>query len=245
MWGARLLFIEESNMSEFNQNGVISIRLVKVTPNLKALFADYEQTELIKGSTDWELRIKPGNSVLPDNWLQIHSALENLCAELGCKPEGATRIDILLIHLGYHLSQQKEKKKSGFCISFPAVLECVQNTQFDTYPKFEDLFRLAQVFNDGHGMQSIEVGFAEFSESSSFPGRYHGQGYFVSKHINLCLDSDKAFNLGQKLDDALARNKLDNAFLILREEIDRTLSSLSDLSQRQQLRSLIAEALSE
>jgi len=231
-------------MSNSIQNGIITIHLKKVTPIMKALFAPFEQTDLFDDSYKWVLRINSENNTLPDNWHPIHGALETLCEEYGCKPEGQTRIDILLISLGYHLSQLKDKKKPVYSISFPAVLHCVHHIAFDISPQFEDLFKLAQVFDDGHGVQSIEVGIAEYGDQSISPESYGGHGHYIGKHIAYWLDSYHTFDQGRKIDTALAKNDLDNVVTHLVRELDFILNGVNDPSQRQQLRCLIAQALS-
>jgi len=232
-------------MSHQIQKGVICLRIKKVTPILKALFALYEQTDLSDGGTEWILRLKPENRDLDDYWQPVHAALENLCEEYGCRPEEKVRVDLLLISLGYHLSQPtKEKKKSTYSISFPRVLNLVHKTSFKPSLYLEDLFNLACVFDDGHGLQSIEAGIVEYRDQNSNPIHYRGEGQFITKNLAYWQASSHGLEGGRRLDAALTRNDLNEAANHIVSGVNFILAGVKNPSQREQLRKLIAETLS-
>lgn len=108
-------------MSSQIKRGIISIRLKKVTPIMQALFAYYKQSNKHENSDEWILTVQPQVNDSSDEWQPVYKALEALCEENGCKPEGKPRVEMLLISLGYHLSLPKEKKKSAQAISFQEV----------------------------------------------------------------------------------------------------------------------------
>lgn len=108
----------------------------------------------------------------------------------------------------------------------------------------EDLFRLALVFDDGHGIHSIKSGLVEYKEESIFPENYSGYGHYISKRICYWQDSFHAIELGNKLDAALSKNDVIQAASYLSSDLHFNLAGITDPAQRKQLCSLIAESLS-
>lgn len=230
-------------MSNLIQKGIITIRLKKVTPIMKALFANYQQTSLHENSNEWILGIKPDDTDPRDPWKPVYAAIEQFCEELGCKPEAKTSIEVLLIGLGYHLSQQKEKKKSAPSISFPAVLNQINRVSFKPLLYLDDLFKLALVFDDGHGIEEIKAGSVEFKDQTAHPENYCGFGHYISRNISYWQDSYHALDQGCKIDAALSKNRMDEAASYLSSDLNYILCGVTDPFQRNQLRKLIAESL--
>lgn len=215
----------------YDWTGVLVLR--QVTAVIQALFggADLDASNpgngqaYIAGTTD-----RDGLC-----WDEIHEALAEIAEDfLGLEVTDLERecMKACAVLLAKHFGHSEQ-----------VVLDLLDGQDFDDdAPDLMLLFALAQLFDDGHGLSSIETEGASHC-SEPLLHEFGGFGLFVGKHVVVQRSSSAAIADGSGLESALAAGDLDRAVQQLLVQVEGRLEEVTDDAVRATLRERLAGAL--
>lgn len=203
--------------------------LKQVTPVIKALFSEFE---LGKGeSSATAVYIACVAEQTSPSWDNIAEELDTLCASLGVNIEQQAGIGQLLAALAGHFHCAEDPKVKG-------AIEAVETSES---VGIEELFVLAQHFDDGHGLKSIEMEGAHFCDKPRLY-EFGGYGMYLGKHFDPTISSHRASSLGALVNDAIEAGQIDKAANGLHDHFDYLLQCVVDPAVRQQIKAkLVAD----
>ena len=208
--------------------------LGKVTQVIKALFGSFALDAGYPG--DGEAYIAEISESNSGDWDEIVEALEALVPE-DSGSEGAeededesTEIEGALTALARRFGKEEEMKAVTLGIDW------------DCGPVLGDLFEIAQLCDDGHGLKAIKT---ETSWHSSKPRLFEfgGCGEYISKSLSLARSSSAVIRDGEAMDDALSANDPRACAVAMMNAL--RLSSIRDDSTREAVAIALAELLRE
>jgi hypothetical protein len=89
----------------------------------------------------------------------------------------------------------------------------------------EGLFTIATCFDDGHGLEAIEMGGA-WCDTTPRTDQVGGHARYISRAVQIHVSSSRACSLGRELSDALLRDRVSDAAEIIFREVEEVLSYL-------------------
>lgn len=223
-----------------DMTGTISI--AQVTPVIKAIFGGYNLDPKYPGNG--KAYIACMSEVDSSDWEPIRESLVALARSQGItitregEPDGEPfgddedpDMEAVLHSLAPHFGQQDNADLAHF----------VERTDFDNSAEMSDLFFLASILDDGHGLEAMSV---EWSWHCDKP-RLHefgGCGLFVHRLFQLSSDSDTADRTGSAMTKAAIAGDHEKAGEIAASYLTSMLSGLSDSSFRD---SVLASAIAQ
>jgi hypothetical protein len=206
----------------FEGTGVL--RLTAVTPVIEALFSGYaiKPSESEQG----EAYIRKSSDDAYPTWSQVANQLQRLAEGLGIAekddvPKDSEDLAALILALGAHYSKGKN-------VSIPLM-----DHEFENDAYLGELFDLAQLLDDGHGLVSLEIQSAAYSHRpirSEFGshGFFIGHGLFIGSGVVARSGSNTAVHVGQKLNQAVLAKDIDGSVRMLREQLAETMNWITD-----------------
>jgi hypothetical protein len=107
----------------------------------------------------------------------------------------------------------------------------------------EGLFTIATCFDDGHGLEAIEMGGA-WCDTTPGTDQVGGHARYISRAVQIHLSSSTAHCLGRELNDALLHNRVSDAADIIFGEVEEVLSYLYSPEARVAIEAQLASKLS-
>lgn len=232
-------------MADSYYEGTGVLVLQQVTPVIKALFTGFQLDPRYPGNQRAYIAMQSFEG-LPE-WDNIHKSLVALAheLELTCIDEGVP-IERLLVQLSEHFLSKRHgvdisATREAFDESMQVILESIH---FDDTPDLKDLFVLAHLLDDGHGLERIEFE-AGRTCSKLWLGEFGGDGLFISKEVELHSDSGSALLLGRALLAALSNHDTELAAKHVLSDVCGSLNGISCEQQRAQVRAALARLLME
>lgn len=188
--------------------------LDQVTPVIKALFGGFKLDESRPGNG--EVFIARMSETNDPQWDDIRDQLVALAKQLGLSPSdteaGATSED--------WLSALAEHFNGG------ALLLC-NLIEPDDSAELDDLFEIAQLMDDGHGLKAMKL---EAAWHSSKPGLFEfgGSGNYRGRHFVTSSTSSASLSTGTAVDAALAERNSTKAAERLLSDIRHLLAGIAD-----------------
>lgn len=176
----------------YDWTGVLNLK--QVTGVIQALFGGADLDAAYPGNGQAYIAEMSEGSCL--RWDEIHEALVELAEsyELEVTEDARECIKACAVLLAEHFGHSSEK-----------VIEVLDGQVFDEdRPELTVLFELAQLFDDGHEITSVET---EGAYHCSKP-RLHefgGNGLFIGKHVVVQRSSSSAIADGSGLESALRK----------------------------------------
>lgn len=230
-------------MADSYYEGTGVLVLQQVTPVIKALFSGFQLDPGYPGNQHAYIALQSFEG-LPE-WDNIRQSLVTLAHEQNLAGiEVDESIKSLLVQLGAHFLP----KRHGVDISatreaFDEVMQVIlESIGFDDTPCLKDLFVLAHLLDDGHGLACIEFE-AGRTCSKLWLGEFGGDGLFISKVVELRSDSGSATLLGRALLAALKESDTELAAKHLLNDVYDNLNGISCELQRAQVRAALARLL--
>lgn len=228
-----IFFSRKLNMAD-NYNDMTGVLMLdKVTPVIEALFGHLHLQKNFPGdgrnyiaiiaaqtSTMWRLPIDELYD-LAENW--------GLVLETG-PDEPEEVLEALVTHFG-------ASKNEDVAALFARV-------DYEDEADLEDLFLLAQVFDDGHGLKGIDTE-GSWTSNRHRLGHFGGYGMHLTKNVRVTCCSSQANRLGTELDQALESNNLEDAAKALAKDIGTVLASINDEKKRHAIRLFLAGLLTQ
>lgn len=232
-------------MADSYYEGTGVLVLQQVTPVIKALFSGFQLDPRYPGNQHVYIAMQSFEG-LPE-WDNICESLVALAHELELAGiDEDVPIERLLVQLSEHFLP----KRHGVDISatrkaFDDVMRTIlKSIDFDDTPCLKDLFVLAHLLDDGHGLERIEFE-AGITCSKPHLGEFGGDGLFISKEVELHSDSGSATQLGRALLAALKESDAELAAKHLLNDVCDSLNGISCERRRAQVRAALARLLME
>lgn len=219
-------------LNYYDWTGVLNLK--QVTGVIQALFGGADLDAAYPGNGQAYIAEMSEGSCL--RWDEIHEALVELAEsyELAVTEGARECIKACAVLLAEHFGHSSEK-----------VIEVLDGQAFDDdRPELTVLFELAQLFDDGHELTSIET---EGAYHCSKP-RLHefgGNGLFIGKHVVVHRSSAAAIADGSGLERALSEGSLERAVQQLLLQVEGRLEEVTDEAVRATLREGLARALAK
>ncbi|MDX3928908.1 MAG: hypothetical protein QHC90_24275 [Shinella sp.] len=122
------------------------------------------------------------------------------------------------------------------------LMHLIEHHNFDNEADLEELFLIATCFNDGHNLTAIKFeGCWRCDKPRLF--EFGGNSYFISRRLNLSIDTSRPLEMFDNLHRALVDNDLPAAAALIVNEMTRLLAGIVDPDARAALRELVAERL--
>lgn len=207
---------------------------VNITPVIKALFGPFELDPSHPGGDEaYIARISESSWT---HWEAIVDSIQGQLEALGIPEPDLTDEDSAIEEL---LSLLGEKLNCS-----EAVDEFVDGVDFDGDADIQDLFDLAMLFDDGHGLVSVS---AETGWHCDRPklGEFGGAGEHFSRSVRASASSSEPLGVGQEVDRALAAGKVDLAAQTLAKHARDVLDWAVDSDFRLSAAALLAKGLCE
>lgn len=232
-------------MADSYYEGTGVLVLQQVTPVIKALFSGFQLDPHYPGNQQAYIAMQSQEET--PEWDNICESLVALAHELELAGiDEDVPIERLLVQLSEHfLPKRHAADISAAHAAFDNTMQTVlRGIDFDDTPCLKDLFVLAHLLDDGHGLGSIEF---EASRTCSRPclDEFGGDGLFISKEVELHSDSGSAIHLGRALLAALRNQDTELAAKHLLNDICDSLNGISCEQQRAQVRAALGRLLKE
>jgi hypothetical protein len=195
------------------------LRVSSVTPVLRALFGAVT-SNTYRGQTWAALCIDTDEGGW--TWGRVGSGLQRAAEELG-------------LGLGSDLGFQGalELIASRLRVNASTVLWMAREAPEEEAP-MQDLFSLARLLDDGHGLTAVEYVVAEH-----FPreptGEFEGVGTYESDRVVVITRASDALRLGSSLDAAVRRSDVRAVAALVKEHMADLLSSVRDKEFRSEV----------
>lgn len=203
--------------------------LGQVTPVIEALFGDFALDANDPGGD--MAYIHQCSDSHECHWDDLAERLEPLIVARGITPQGESAKDLLCTLAGAF-----DKATNA---TFTKIIDGID---FDNVAALEDLFDLAMLLDDGHGLKALNI---EGCWSSSKPRLFEfgGSGRYRSQRLQLHSVSSDVVQLGAQLDKALDSQDLDQAAQAVATRVAAMLQGVTDKTLRLDLQRRIGETL--
>lgn len=206
--------------------------LDKVTPVITALFDGYNLDATYPG--EGRAYIASVSESSDPDWNLIYDSLVELASNLGVLPQGeaAPSIEGVLKLLAQHFHLEHHDELNHF----------IEHQDFGGFAGLDALFLIATWFDDGHNLKAVAFeGCWHCSKPRLF--EFGGDGCFISRPVGHFANSSEVLELGEKLMQALLRNDVEAAGVLIANKTIRMLAGIRDPATRTTLRKLVAEHL--
>ena len=207
--------------------------LGQVTPVIKALFGAFNLEAGEPGSGEVSIaKISESDSLTWDDVLDNFDELIPQLAIPAPDQPYQTVPDYLGI-LAKHFGTADDK----------FIKDLIQRDDFEDDPSLGTLFRLADLFDDGHGMKAMKLEGCWHSDRPRLFA-FGGDGAYHSRNFRHSVSSSDARELGEAMDAALANDDVDAAAGRIMKEVDGILKSVTDSRLRDELTAKLASLMS-
>lgn len=219
----------------FDTTGVLRFAgPVNITPVILALFGPFELDASYPGGSEaYIARISESSWT---DWDSIVESIEGQLEALGIAAPDPTEADSSIEELLSLLGARFDCSE--------AVEELADDLDFDDEPDLQDLFELAMLFDDGHGLVAVsfETGW-HCDKPKLF--EFGGAGEHHSKNIHACASSNLPVQVGQEVDRALEAGEVGQAAQALATHARDVLEWAVDEQLRASAQSLLVASLCE
>lgn len=197
-------------MANNSTMGTGVLRLSVPTAVISALFKGYSLDAAYPGGG--AVYICSDSEAGGSTWEDVEESLQELAETLGLVPAGGEPLH--LKELVAKLSAHYGKDASG--------VQHLLEPGMDENASLSELFDLAQVLDDGHGLWALEM---ETAHYCSKPRLYEfgGYGLFLGKDVVVTSGSHTALQVGPKLDAAVNARDVDATVAVLSQQLAETL----------------------
>lgn len=226
----------------FEATGLLHFRgAAKVTPVLRALFKplNLDETEESGGAQDARYIARTASRA--GDWTDVLENLDELANELGLATATAPHSDAAVEEGVSSGLRRLAHAHAVLPADLAPLIEAAENT--DT-AQLADLYRLAQLLNDGHNLHAIT---AEGCWHGDRPrlGEFGGFGLFQSPHVYSDGDSSQIIIDATELDAALEANDVERAATALTKHLSRACRMVVDRQKRVAVTALLLDRLLE
>lgn len=204
--------------------------LDKVTPVIRGLFGLFRMDENYPG--EGRVYIAQSSEVCTPTWDEIADNVYNTAKSLGltlAEPEWANwSLETYLKLLA---------PKTG-----EAVIETILPEDHETEADLGDVFDIAKMFDDGHGLKAMKIQNAWHADSLRL-NEFGGSGEYFGKHYFTQGDSRQVISYGEAVDAALEKTDCTAAGKVIAARAQELLEGILDSSVQCEVRALVAQAV--
>ena len=217
----------------YDMTGVL--RLKTVTPVIRELFGTFDLDETFPGE-DGEVYIAISEWTA-GSWAVVKFHVANLVNRLYPNTGWGMGLVAMLWKLATHFGVAGQQE----------YLEIARTFEADSFDENKDadletLFKLACLFNDGHGLLALKTSGAWHTDREKSFG-FGGDALFAGLKASGYLSSAKTLALTESLDTRLHEGKEDDAAELLFKHVETLLNGIHDADQRERVRSRLAAQL--
>lgn len=207
--------------------GVASIQ--KVTPIIRAFFADLSREPIQDGDTS--ITLVMSTSLCEVTWDGIHHDLNAMiyALSIGDAKQQKTMSELEFVDTLSLLANHFKVSGNADLLNF------IDHTDFEEAVELADLFFLASVFDDGHGLSLVEVETAFTCEKFRLYA-FGGSTQVIGQHYAIHMDTNTIHNFAATLNCALASNDLHNAARIVHNHLNQLLVGVKKENERVRLK---------
>jgi len=201
-------------MAHHTTEGTGVLRLTAVTPVIQALFGGYALDASHPG--EGQAYIWKSTDEGYATWEDVAGNLQDLAKELGlAEDEPHLSIPDLIELLAKHYAK-------GESVDLPKL-----DPEIEDDAHLDELFEIAKVLDDGHGLVSVEMQCADYC-NKPWLGEFGGHGFYMGRGVVASSGAHTAVLVGKKLDEAVLAKDIDASVEILRKQLAETLNWISD-----------------
>lgn len=200
-------------MAHHTTEGTGVLRLTAVTPVIQALFGGYDLDGEHPGAGQAYIR-KSTDEGYP-TWEGVAGKLTDLAEAEGLALGGDASLKDLVTALASHYGKDA------------SAVQHLPEPEWEDDAGLDDLFEIARILDDGHGLVSLELKSAFHARSSEI-SEFGGHGLFIGRGVVAHSRSHTAVGVGQKLNEAVLAKDIDASVAILREQLAGTLNWITD-----------------
>lgn len=204
--------------NHYESNGVLV--LDKVTPVIQALFGQFALDPTLPGNG--EAYIRTCSDSYEPQWEELLEDLAQLAANLGLHSPGYDAKEILDALLSHFVKEPYAQLGR----------DLIESIDVDNGADLDDLFALANLFDDGHGLKAMRIEGC-WSSSKARLFEFGGDGVYRSSRLRIRTSSSQALALGSAIDNALASQDQDAAAEFVAAHVNDLLDGLADNNMRQ------------
>lgn len=214
-----------------DQTGII--HLDKVTPIIQALFGAYKLDPTTPGNGDAYIGSSSQGADL--SWNSVAECLKDVATSLGIEQFNADwePMPAVLASLAKHFG----------CADDPYIVALTEEWDWDDDAGLPVLFELAQRFDDGHGLQYLQMQGA-WTCNRPLLGQFGGYAEFSSKQYFICEDTKSIAELGLEVHKALINSEYDRAADLIGDQVvEALLEGIQNEDTRRTVRLQVAAKL--
>lgn len=206
----------------YNYKGVGSLNLTKITPIIQALFSGFGLGDKV-----------------------VSGELEFFGDDEDCKLDGSCILDALdecsvnELKIDLEFPETYEAMLNGIAAHFKVSdldgFAAFAKTIDEDHLEFEQIFKLATYFDDGHGLNRIK-----YEEASSGEDGPYGGSVYITKDFHIDTQSSSAVELGGDLESSECAVR---AAEIIQEKVEFLLNSFKDVQKRAEIRAILTAQL--
>lgn len=218
------------------------IRLQHFTPVIKALYCSFDLRERMEHGL---IEFYRGSNGSDPNWGDLSCSLMHLLNHIGLSDEHKAALEVdnagiciadvqaLLSTLANHFQKTHDHE----------LMEVIENIDEDETIDLVALYRLAQAFDDGHGLQCCMSEHAVTSDRQRL-FYFSGGSLYLGKSFSASSCANSSRNCAKEIDEAITSGNDDLAADLLARQMITMLSGVRDEKRRQALTALaISKAL--
>lgn len=217
-------------MAQNYYDGTGVLVLDKVTPVIRGLFGLFRLDETYPGNG--RAFIAQSSEVCTPTWDEITDNVYNTAKSLGLK---------LAEHEWSNWSLEKYltllAPKSG-----DADIDAILPEDHASQAELSDVFDIAKMFDDGHGLKAMKVQNAWHADSLRL-NEFGGYSEYLGKHYYSEGDSRQVIETGEAVDDALEKQDFDRAAKTIGARVHHLLEGILDAATQDAVRALVAQAV--
>lgn len=218
----------------FDRTGILLLK--EVTPVIAALFSGYEVDGRYPGNGQaYICEISESNS---PTWEGLTEAIADLCKEKGAVLEDEESLSEGLAALAKSLGIESPRLNE--------IIEAKKSTSEldDDAPSLDELFEMAQLLDDGHGLSAINTEAAWHSDKPCL-FEFGGMGEYIGTHCSVYSSSSRVGTYGGCLDSSLAEGDFKRAALnvfssALKSSLDGIYDEQARLAVKKELIALLS-----
>lgn len=216
-----------------NGNGILVME--KITPVIEALFDSFH-LQKVKGKKN-QFYISRRSKDREIHWSIIKDHISRIIHQFGLNQP-----DIHCIHTTDYFEYLLPQMEDSNAFTDDQVLhlaDLLMTLDEESRIEFEQLFKLALVFNDGHDLKSLHYQSAWHCHR---PNLFHfgGDAVYATKDIQICADTNLIMEFAEKLSNRLEKGDINESSKCVCEYLAQILVGLFDHKMREKLIEQIA-----
>lgn len=203
-----------------------------LTPIIKGLFGPFNVTTLDDKNNKGKAYIARADGKTSTKWSDIALSLDKVAETFGLSPliERGMQEWISILSKNFNVD-------ASSLVTEATIIE-------DHDADLCDLFKLAKIFNDGHGLTAISTQGAWHCDKLRLD-EFGGDGIFISDEITYSVNSGEAGSLGASAKKYIDANDIQKLSALFNRQVRSLLTSITNPEIKEEIAFYVAAALKE